>query len=284
MLALIARSPDRRPSRHAALGALAAASMTVWLGSPPALRQALLAMPAVIAGTAIAVLAHMAWAGTRAGRVLRSSGSTTTDRWSAAASEFLPPLLLRVAAAELNVIHMALFRWGGPGDVPAGCRAFSYHKHLAPMCAALLILSGIEVAVYHLLVGHWNRTAALVMFVISDVGLVYLIGLIKSFRFKPVLLTPEGVRVRAGFLIDELIPLSTIAGVQTSFAGDDVRDPTTLNAALLAWPNILLKLDEPLSRRSLLPRRGPYRTVAFRLDDPQPFVRLLQWRLGQNAG
>ena len=151
------------------------------------------------------------------------------------------------------------------------------------MCATLLILSAIEIAVYHLLLGHWSRTATFVMFILSDVGFVYLVGLIKSFRFRPVLLTPEGVRVRAGFLIDQLVPLDAIVAVEGGFTGEEVRDPETFNAALLAWPNIMLQLDRPLPRRSLLKKRGPFVRVAFRLDDPEPFTRLLVWRLGHRA-
>jgi hypothetical protein len=149
------------------------------------------------------------------------------------------------------------------------------------MCATLLILSSIEMAVYHLLVAHWSRSVAIVMFVVSDLGFVYLLGLIKSFRFRPVLLTQKGVIIRAGFVIDETVPLDAITHVETGFAGDAVRDPATLNAALLAWPNILLRLDRPVQRRALLRRPRSYSAVAFRLDDPEPFVRLLRWRLGQ---
>ena len=96
-----------------------------------------------------------------------------------------------------------------------------------------------------------------------------------------MLLTPEGVRVRAGFLIDQLVPLDAIIAIECGFTGEEVRDPATLNAALLAWPNIMLRLDRPLRRRSVLKKRGPFVRVAFRLDDPAPFTRLLAWRLGQ---
>lgn len=282
MLSLLAGSSGQ-PSWRAVLGVLAGASFTVWLGSPPAIREALRTTPVIAAGMAIMVVGHVAWATVRARRVLSSPSDEAKDRWIAAASEALPPTLVRLAAAELTVIRMALFRWGGPADVPANCRAFSYHKHLTPMCATLLILSAIELAVYHLLVGHWSRTAAIVMFVLSDVGFVYLVGLINSFRFRPVLLTPEGVRVRAGFLIDQAISFDAIVGVETNFAGEKVRDRATLNAALLAWPNVLLQLDPPVHRRSLLKGERYFSSIAFQLDDPEPFVRLLHWRLGQKG-
>ena len=280
MLSLIARSPGK-PASSAVLGALAGASVAVWLGSPPALRDVLLDTPVIALTMAAVVLGHVTRATARARHAINREGVGRRARWVSAASEVLPPALVRLALAEMPVIHMALFRWGGPADVPANARAFAYHHHLSPMCAALLILSAIEMAVYHLLVGHWSRTAAIVMFVLSDLGFVYLVGLIKSFRFRPVLLTPDGVRVRAGFLIDHFVPLDAIVAVDGGFAGEEVRDPATLDAALLAWPNIMLRLRNPLPRRSLLGRRRLFVRVAFRLDDPEAFIRLLSWRLGQ---
>jgi hypothetical protein len=282
MLSLVARSAGR-PAWRAVLAVLAGASVTVWLGAPPALRAALSQAPVLAGVMAAVVLAHVGLATVRARRVAGTKGTSAGERWASAALELFPPALVRLAAAELAVIHMALFRWGGPADVPADARAFSYHRHLTPMCAALLILSAIEMAVYHLLVGHWSRTAAIVMFVLSDVGFVYLVGLIKSFRFRPVLLTPDGVRVRAGFLIDQLVPFDAIVAVDAGFTGEEVRDAATLNASLLAWPNIMLRLDRPLPRETWL-KRSSFTRVAFRLDDPAPFVRLLAWRVGQRPG
>jgi len=280
MLAMIARSVGT-PDRQAVFRVLAAASLTVFIASPPILRDMIWATPAIAAGMAGAVLTHLAWAFIRAGKMLRTSPAGK-ERWVAAASEILPPALVRLAAAELAILHMALLRWGGPADIPPGCRAFSYHKHLAPMCAAILILSAIEMAAYHLVLGHWSRIAAIVMFVLSDFGFVYLVGFVKSFRFRPILLTPEGVRVRTGFLIDRFVPFESIARVETNVAAEKVRNPETLNAALMAWPNVILQLDQPIRRRRLRKADASYTAIAFRLDEPEPFVRLVRWRLGQN--
>lgn len=278
MLSLIVRAGGK-PAWSAVLGVLANASLTVWLGSPLTIRDALFETPVLVVTMVAVVLGHVAWATARARQAVGRKGADRTGRWVSAASELFPPALVQLAVAELTVIHMALFRWGGPADIPANARAFAYHKHLTPMCATLLILSAIEIAVYHLLVGHWSRTATLVMFVLSDVGFIYLVGLVKSFRFRPVLLTPEGVRVRAGLLIDQLVPFDAIVDIECGFSHEDVRDAATLNAALLAWPNIMLRLNRPLHRRSRLKKRSPFVRVAFRLDDPDPFIRLLSWRL-----
>ena len=283
MLALFARS-SRTPAPHAVLAVLAAAAMTVSIGSPPIIREALLDTPVLAGVLAMVVLVHLAWAMARARRIWIASERLPGSRWVNAASEILPPALVRLAAVEVTIIHMALFRWGGPADVPGDARAFAYHRHLTPMCVTLLILSAIEIAVYHLLLGHWSRTGAVVMFILSDLGFVYLVGLIKSFRFRPVLLTADGIRVRAGLLIDQFVPIDAIAAVDGDVTGDEVRDPATFNAALLAWPNIVVRLKHPVHRRSILKGERPFDRIAFRLDEPDPFVRLLSWRADLRRG
>ncbi|WP_010544408.1 hypothetical protein [Sphingomonas elodea] len=272
LLSLIARAPRRRPEPRQIVSALAVAVFAVSIVSPPVVRTALLSLPALAVAMAIVVLVHLAWGLHAAGRRLGTAGE---GRWVAALSELLPAPLVRLAAAELRWLHIGLFRWGGAPDVPAGCQGFAYHKHLTPMAVTLLALQAIEVAVHHLLLAHWSAFAAYLLFVVSDAGMVYMIALIKSFRLRPVLLTPEGVRVRAGLLIDHFVPYDAITGLETSFDSALVKDRVTLNAGLLAWPNLVLRLNAPLPAW-----RRPRTAIAFRLDDPEPFVHALRWRLG----
>ncbi len=279
-LALLARTRCK-PSAQAVLGALAGACLTVATAAPPAMRATLAAMPWLMTIMAGVVFGHVLVAGRSARQAWRVPAAGVRERCERAASALLPPMQVRLAVAELSVLHLALFRWGGAPDVPAEARAFAYHRHLAPICAALLVLSAIEMAVYHLLLAHWSRRGAVVMFVLSDVGFVYLLGLIKSFRFRPILLTRDGVRVRAGLLIDRFVPLEAIAGVDGDVRGEEMRDAATLNAALLAWPNVVLRLRNPLPAHSRWHRKPPVVRVAFRLDEPEAFVRMLRWRLGE---
>ena len=59
-----------------------------------------------------------------------------------------------------------------------------------------------------------------------------------------------------------------------------INRPEAFNAALLAWPNVVVHLNAPLPHGPAWRRRMCQR-VAFRLDDPEPLVRLLRWRLNQ---
>ncbi|WP_322964587.1 hypothetical protein [Sphingomonas fuzhouensis] len=281
MLGLLART--RRPGWQAGIAAMAAAGMAVFSLSPPTVRAALLAMPWVVAVPVMAIGLHGGWGLWRVAARVRHWNRADPERWLALLGEVLPRPLPRLAVGEVRLLHLALFRWGAAPDIPAGARGFAYHRHLQPMMIALLLLSGIEIGVTHLLVAHWSRTAALVLFVLSDVSLLYLIGLIKSLRLSPILLTETGVRLRAGLLVDRTIPYAAIAGVEAHPDGDSVRAPDSWNIALLAWPNILLRLSTPQPPRSRW-RREPVRAVALRLDAPGPFLDALRARLGAEAG
>lgn len=129
------------------------------------------------------------------------------------------------------------------------------------MGVALLCLSLVELTVVHLLVSHWSRTAALVMSLISGVALVTLVGLIKSFRLRPILLEADGLRLRGGVLFDRLIPFSALAHVETEVAPDSVRAPTTWNTAFLSWPNVMLSLRAPLPREGFKRRRPAFHVI-----------------------
>lgn len=276
LLVVIARAERRRPPVRKVIATLAVAALAALFVPPPAVRAALLSLPGLAAAIAVLVVVHFCWGLAAARRQWRAASQA---RWIAAASELLPPALVRLAAAELRLLHLALFRWGAAPDVPSGCQGFAYHRHLTPMAVTLLALQAIEVAVHHLLLAHWSAFAAYILFVLSDVGLVYMIGLIKSFRLRPVLLTPEGVRIRTGIAIDRFASYDSIAAVETAFDSTLVKDRGTLNAGLLAWPNLVLRLGTPIPRRPLLRPRPPITAIAFRLDDPEPFVRALRWRL-----
>ncbi|HJO64056.1 MAG TPA: hypothetical protein QF469_01830 [Sphingomonas sanguinis] len=276
MLGLIAR--DQRPGWRAGIAAMAGAGTAVFSLSPPPIFAALVSMPWALAVPVIAIALHGGWGLWRITARVRHWDTRDPDRWAGLLAEIFPKPLARIAMAELRLLHLALFRWGAAPDVPSGTMGFAYHRHLQPMMIALLLVSCVEIGVTHLLIAHWNRTLALILFAISDVSLLYLIGLIKSLRLAPVLLTETGVRIRAGMLVDRVIPYADIAAVQADPDGETVRAPDSWNVALLAWPNMLLRLDPPSPPRSRW-RPGPVRAIAFRLDEPGVFLDRLRMRL-----
>ena len=279
MLSLMARIGPEQVERKAALAVLAAAMATAALVMPAHLRIALLSMPVAAAAMAAVILAHVLSGAARAKRAFGTAPGTRGERIVAAASELVPPALARFALAEARLLDLALFRWNAAPDLPDGSAGFGYHKHLTPIFCAMLALQLVELGVVHLLVSLWSAKAALVLSILSVLASVYLIGLLKSFRLRPVLIDDRCLRVRTGILIDRRIALANVAGVRTGFGSERVKRKRTLDAGLLAWPNILVELKQPmLSPNPLQPHRV-IDAIAFRLDEPAVFARLLEARL-----
>ena len=279
MLPAMARAGADGMERKAVVAVLAGAAAAALLVMPAPLREGLLSMPAVAAALAAVVLGHVLWGLTRMRSAWREARAAAADSMLAALSQLMPPTLARVVIAEARLLHLALFRWGAAPEVPAGAAAFAYHRHLVPIASVVMVLQTIEIGTVHLLVGLWSPTAALILSILSAAALVYLIGLVKSFRLKPVLIEGDILRVRTGILIDRSIPLKNIAAIRTSFASEEVKSRACLEAGLLAWPNILVELNQPVADPGLLRRERTFTSVAFRLDDPNAFVRLMQERL-----
>ncbi|SFG26895.1 hypothetical protein SAMN05518801_11314 [Novosphingobium sp. CF614] len=280
-LTVMARSPNRRPAAHSVLACLASACIVVALSAPPSVRQGLGALPWLSAVMTLVVLAHLGWSAIRASKTWRSAQGQAADRFRAVAEVFLPGPLVRFASAEISLLHLALFKWGAEPDIPHGTRGFAYHRHLAPMVSVLLAIQVIEIAVMDLLVGLWNRYVASVLTAIGLAALVYMVGLIKSLRLRPILLTEEGLLVRAGILHERFISYQQIAGIAPSIEAVEVKDRTTLDMALLAWPNVLLRLRQPIARRPFLRTRPAITALAFKVDDPEAFLNALNWKLRQ---
>jgi hypothetical protein len=168
------------------------------------------------------------------------------------------------------------FAWGGKPDVPPGAAAFSYHRGLQAVMWALLAASLLETAVLHLLLARlWSVRASLLLFLVSLSGLIYLIGLLNSLRRLPILVTDDGVRVRSGLLVDRWLPLSQIASVSVVADPGDLKRPELLKASLLALPNTLIRLEQPVAVRGRGGRSRDITVIALRPDDPAGFAAVV---------
>lgn len=148
--------------------------------------------------------------------------------------------------------------------------AFTYHRAVAPMMWVLVALSGIEILVVHGLVALWRPWLALVLSIVTLIGVVWVVLAICSLKRLPVLLNLERVLMRAGTLKAISVPLTSIAQVRGEIARAEI-DRRVLNCALIAHPNVVLVLNAPiwLGQREI-------HMVAHRLDDPAGFTTALE--------
>uniref|UniRef100_UPI0025DF4CBE PH domain-containing protein n=1 Tax=Sphingomonas sp. TaxID=28214 RepID=UPI0025DF4CBE len=118
------------------------------------------------------------------------------------------------------------------------------------MIAVLLGIAIVEMLVVHLvvalLVGWWAALVAAVL----DVSLIlWLIGLLRSFRRLPVTIADGVLTVRAGFLRSVTVPVAQIAGLRPTWDRAALKHRATLNLALASWPNVVIDLREPIVLR-----------------------------------
>lgn len=148
---------------------------------------------------------------------------------------------------------------------------FAYHRSLAPMMWVFVVLASIEMLVVHLVVVMIDWRVALVLSLLSLSTVIWIVMLIRSFRRYPVELDDARVLMRAGKLKSVEIARANIAGVRRHFTGDEIKQPGVAKLSLIAYPNVLIALREPV-----IGARGRKVTaVAHKLDDPDAFFAAL---------
>lgn len=129
---------------------------------------------------------------------------------------------------------------------------------------ALVITEGVVV---HLLLALWQPWIAVVLSLVSGATLVWLIRAIRSFKSLPVEISGDVLIWRAGNLKSVNISVGQIADFARQWSGDEIKRRDVLNCALIAYPNTVLVLQEPV----IVGRRSISR-LAHRLDDPAAFA------------
>ena len=139
------------------------------------------------------------------------------------------------------------------------------------MLWVLVAIASIEFVLVHALLAMWKPVVAIVLSSLTLVSIVWLALGVRSFRRLPVTLDGETLVMRAGTLKRIDIPVEHIAGVRDHWDAAFVKRRTTLNLALIAYPNVVVDLAVPhrLGRRSI-------EAVAHRLDHRAAFVAAVE--------
>lgn len=149
----------------------------------------------------------------------------------------------------------------------AAVRTFSYHRSLAPMLWTLIAISLVEMATVHFLIALWKPWLGAILSLVSFALIVWLVRLVRSFRRLPVTVGEGRIVMQAGTLRRIEIPAAMIAGLRAEWTAETLKDRSIARLSLLAYPNVVIDLREPM-----LTRRGrPIHAVAHRLDDPAAF-------------
>ena len=138
------------------------------------------------------------------------------------------------------------------------------------MMWAISALVVLEASAVHFLVALWNPWVAIALTALSLATLGWLISGIRSFRKMPVVLTDDELICRAGRLKGMTVERKNIAGLRASWTAADMKQRSTFNCALIAYPNVVIDLIEPVrvGRREVS-------SLAHRLDEPTAFANAI---------
>ena len=135
------------------------------------------------------------------------------------------------------------------------------------MIWVLVAIAIVETSVVHLLVALWKPWVAVVLSVLSVAAIIWLVGTIRSFKKLPVEIADGLLVWRVGRLKTVVVSLGQIKALKADWSAAQLKRSDVLNCALIAYPNTVVLLHEPV--------RAGRRTVselAHRLDDPAGFA------------
>ncbi|PZU09888.1 MAG: hypothetical protein DI605_08675 [Sphingomonas sp.] len=140
------------------------------------------------------------------------------------------------------------------------------------MLWALVAISLVEMMVVHLLIALWSPALGLCLSLASLVLMIWLVRLIRSFPRLPVMVGEGGIVMRAGTLRRIDVPVALVAGLREEWSAETLKDRAIARLSLLAYPNIVIDLVEPIEMRG----GRCIRAIAHRLDDPAAFSAALR--------
>jgi hypothetical protein len=144
--------------------------------------------------------------------------------------------------------------------------SFTRHRYELPLLAVFFALALVELFVVHLLVAMWSSTAALVLTTLTVIGLVPLALMMHGLATWPTMIEGTGVRVRHGRRGEIFVPFTQIVSSEDVALRSEERGAHVFRATILAHPNIMMRLAEPLPHK-----RRKLESIAMRLDEPAAF-------------
>ena len=211
---------------------------------------------------------------TRARRSLRhSQGADVLERIEAVILNFVRlPRAAAIAAGEMAAFYYAFASWGRRPEAPRGMQAFSIHERSgsASLFAALAAISAIEVPLVHLLVMRWNAKAAWMLTALGIYGGIWLLGMSRALRLRPILVGQRELVIRCGILWSIRVPLDRIASILPGGTASDLR------LCPGSDPNLTIEFVEPLQALGMFGIRRRVTCVALAVDDPAGFQRAIE--------
>jgi hypothetical protein len=189
----------------------------------------------------------------------------------------------REAIATELALYGQLLRWTTRRpDVPEGATPVPYARLATPVVWLFIFGSTVEVVALDLVLSRWLTFLRIPFLVLGVWGLVWMLGLMASYRMRPHLLTATDLHVRNMARTHVVVPLDAITQVRVAdrdVAG--IRAVRVVDDSLLVLvsgrTNLQLTLAEGTTISSPVGEITPA-TVGLWVDEPREVAELLRRR------
>lgn len=180
-----------------------------------------------------------------------------------------------------SLFRWIVFRWILRRPLTSGRdeKAFPYAGTMTPLLLAFIGVSAIEIPIVDLLI-PWP-TVRMVAIVLGGYGLLWMVGMLASFRVSPHIVGEAGLRLRHGVTTDVTIPWDAIATVRIASRStpksraiqyQESDHGRILNVVIMSQTNV----DVVMRQRTTIPLfRGESETfteLRCYADDPDALV------------
>lgn len=190
-------------------------------------------------------------------------------------------------AREAFLIELALYgqlgRWiTRRPDVPAHATAVPYARLATPVIWLFIFGSAVEVVAFDLILSRWLTALRIPVLVLGIWGLVWMLGLMASYRMRPHLVTDAALHVRNAARTEVVVPLDAIEQVRVADVDvPGIRAVRVMDDQLLVLvsgrTNLQLALSEGTTIASPHGQITPA-TVGLWVDEPREVAELLRRR------
>ncbi|MEM7558578.1 MAG: hypothetical protein AAF394_05605 [Planctomycetota bacterium] len=172
-------------------------------------------------------------------------------------------------------------------DVPAGAKAFSYHRKHAgqALLGGLMLAAAGEAVVVHLVLARWNHLLAWVATIATVWFGLQVLAQIRAVGIRPIFIDQGGVRLRNGAFDLAEVLIEQVVSVEESRASvpSDEAGLEPLNVGFPASHNVVLKLEEPSEATILNCKKRQFQVALLALDEPTKFVAEIRRQMPEEA-
>ncbi|MCK0068437.1 hypothetical protein [Kordiimonas laminariae] len=168
----------------------------------------------------------------------------------------------------ISTLLLGLFFWIKPKQPSDPKTNYSYYddNQDVGLMKAMILASLLEIVAVHILLIFLKPSWSLPAFILGFLGLVYVVGIIKSWKHNPVEVDFSNriIRTRWGFSNQHIIPFEAISSITKPKDSRELRrEKGYVINVFLAEPNIAINLDENSSL--------PVKSIHMILDQPKDF-------------